>query len=362
MTIGARTGPDAGKFQVAIADDPAGPWTAARRRARRLRGAVGLRLVRAVRGAVRDGRREAGALLGDRARTPPAPASQLIPRLHRRRRGARPPVRSRISRPAAITRCAAADRRRRPLLGRQRLRPARRRRRRRSRAARPPSTSSRASPPSRRGAAHTCVLSSRRGRALLGRQRQRPARRRHRPRRARRRPARPVLVGREGDRGGPAPHLRAHDRRRRPLLGRQRLRPARRRHDHRPLDGRPTADVLSGVKAIAAGGAAHLRAHDRRRRPLLGRQRPGPARRRDDDRPLDAARRGRRRRRRGGQRRRHAHLRADERGRRPLLGTQPATASSASATTTPCCRRPSTDVLSGVKQVVAGNAVHVRAH
>ena len=28
VSIGARTGPDAGKFQVAIADDPAGPWTA----------------------------------------------------------------------------------------------------------------------------------------------------------------------------------------------------------------------------------------------------------------------------------------------------------------------------------------------
>ena len=75
---------------------------------------------------------------------------------------------------------------------------------------------------------------------------------------------------------------------------------------------------------------AHLRAHERGRGQVLGRQRRRPARRRDDDRPLHAGRRLRARERRGrDRRRRRPHLRAHERRRGQVLGLERRRASSA---------------------------------
>ena len=171
------------------------------------------------------------------------------------------------------------------------------------------------------GSAHTCVLSSDGGvrcwganaRGQLG---DGTTTARATP------PGAAVLTGVESDRGGPRVHLRADDRRRGPLLGRQRVRPARRRNDGRSPDAAGHGRDL-GRPGDRDRRRAHLCPDDRRRRSLLGRQRPGPARRRNDDQSPDGPARRRRRRDGGGQRRRHPHLRADERGRRPLLGTQP---------------------------------------
>ena len=87
-----------------------------------------------------------------------------------------------------------------------------------------------------------------------------------------------------------------------------------------PVD---VSGLTSGVSAISAGELSHVRADERRRGQVLGRKRLRPARRRDDRRQHDAGRRQRpEQRRHRDQRRRRAHVRADERRRRQVLGRQ----------------------------------------
>ena len=84
--------------------------------------------------------------------------------------------------------------------------------------------------------------------------------------------------------GGWQPHLRAHLGGRGEVLGMQLLRPARRRHEHRPQQRRSMCrGSRSGVAAVSAGDLSHVRAHDRRRREVLGAERQRRARRRHDD-------------------------------------------------------------------------------
>ncbi len=174
VSIGARTGPDAGKFQVAIADDPAGPWTAVGPEQDGYAAPAGFVVAGTIRGAGRDGRREAGALHGDGQERRQHRLSH-DPRFH-------PGQEEPDSLPGLgplgrqQSHLCADERRRRALLGRQRQRPARRRRRRRSGAPARGRCLGRDRDRQRRGAHLRAFLG--RKRALLGRQRQRPARRR----------------------------------------------------------------------------------------------------------------------------------------------------------------------------------------
>ena len=163
-------------------------------------------------------------------------------------------------------------RRRRQMLGRQPVRPARRRHH-----DRPPHAGRRHRPrkrrhPDRRGLTyHTCALTAGRRRQMLGRQHLRPARRQHhdRPPHARRR-HRPH-ERRHPDRRRRRPHLRPHRRRRRQMLGRQRVRPARRRHHDRNATPRSTVDRPRKRRhPDRRGRRPHLRPHRRRRRQVLG--------------------------------------------------------------------------------------------
>ena len=94
-----------------------------------------------------------------------------------------------------------------------------------------------------------------------------------------------------GDRCGRRSHLRPHDGRRRQVLGIQRRRPARRRHHDAP----PDSGGRLGSHERGAGDhrreRSHLRPHHGRRRQVLGIQRRRPARGRHQDRPLDPCRR-----------------------------------------------------------------------
>ena len=88
---------------------------------------------------------------------------------------------------------------------------------------------------------------------------------------------------------GDAAHLRGHDRRRRLLLGRRRQRPARRRRRQRsrpaPAGRRRDRADRRGAIALAAGTRLLVRAGRRPRRALLGRRQRRPARRRRRGRP-----------------------------------------------------------------------------
>ena len=132
-----------------------------------------------------------------------------------------------------------------------------------------------------------------------------------------------LTSGVAADRRGrlPAP-ARCTSARRRQVLGREHLRPARRRHDHRPLHAgrRRRPDAAASPRSPPA--APHLRAHERGRRQVLGlttatassaTARPSTHGARRRHRPTSGVSH------RGGRR---PHLRAHERGRREVLGQQ----------------------------------------
>ena len=368
-----RRDADAGKFQVAIADDPAGPWTAARDRAGRLRvdGGVRRRSGRSRR-RVHVARREAGALLGDGQEPRQRRATSCTSTTSRRRRrtGACPvaDVAAGGNHTCALmsgggVRCwgANASGQLGDGSGADRAQPARRRRRcRASPPSRPaPRTPARCPPTAsvrcwggnangqlgdgtttdardaarRPGAfgregdrggprAHLRAHDQRR-RSLLGRQRRPASSATARRPTACGRPTTDVLLGREGDRRRRRAHLRADDDGRRALLGRERPRPARRRYDGRPSSTPPASDVVGDIAAVSAGDNAHLRAHQRGRRPLLGPQHRRRARRSAPSiRSLSPPDHGRALRRQAGRRQLPVHLRAADERRRPLLGLQ----------------------------------------
>ena len=278
LTIGARKAADAGKLQVAVADDPAGPWTdlgaeqdgyaatsafvslgpfpalftSAGEKLLRLSvtgknpASAGYRLYldyvaakrsaggvsgRGGRGRRRSQLLRSSPVAASAAGAPTAPASSataaaLISRS--------PPVVDAIS---GVTAVAA-------------------------------------------GAAHTCALSSDGsvrcwGANASGQLGDGSTTARAIP------PAASRAVGRESRRGGLAPHVRAHDGWRRSLLGRQRVWPARRRLDDRPsaAPDRRRAPRAEGDQRRATRTCA---LDDRRRGAPLGGNGPGRAGRRYD--------------------------------------------------------------------------------
>ena len=106
MTIGARKAADAGKFQVAIADDPAGPWTDLGAEQDGYAATSAFVVARAVRDACSRSAGEKLLRLSVTGKNAASAGFRLYLDYVDARRGARPPVRSRMSRPAATTRCA----------------------------------------------------------------------------------------------------------------------------------------------------------------------------------------------------------------------------------------------------------------
>jgi hypothetical protein len=170
---------------------------------------------------------------------------------------------------------------------------------------------------------HVRVRDEQRAPQVLGLQRLRPARRRHdvrtlRPDHDRRRRRRRAAGARR------LPHVRVRDGQCAPqVLGRQQLRPARRRHDDRSLypdhDQRRRRRRAAGARILP-----HVRIRDEQHAPqVLGLQRQWPARRRHDNHSQHPDHDRRRRRRRAAGARRIPHVRIrDEQHAPQVLGRQ----------------------------------------
>ncbi len=172
----------------------------------------------------------------------------------------------------------------RELLGRRQCKSARRHRVTATARARPCGRSAISEGDVGRGVAHVRHRRRRRGQ-VLGCQRQRPARRQlrraaHGARRGQR-----ARGGRGGDRHRRDALLRADGRRRSQVLGGQHKRPARRQHDDATADADYGAWLGRRRARDRGRRQPHVRAHERRWRQVLGPEQHGPARRRYDDRP-----------------------------------------------------------------------------
>ena len=156
---------------------------------------------------------------------------------------------------------------------------------------------------------------------VLGAQRQRPARRRHDgiPPGA---GGRPRACGDPGDRRRRPSHLCADERRRGLLLGLQPVRPARGR-DRRRRAGPPSRSrAFRAASGRSRPAGAHVRADPGRHGRVLGVEQNGPARERvDQDTPPPGRRPGPEERP-GDRGRRLVHLRAHERGDGGVLGLE----------------------------------------
>ena len=171
------------------------------------------------------------------------------------------------------------------------------------------------------GNLHTCALHEHRRRQVLGFQQRRPGRQRveRGPAGARRRHG--PCERRRGDRAWLHPHLCAHDRRRREVLGRQWHRAAGGRLDHPAPRARGRLRIVERRGVDRDRRLAYVRGHDLRRGEMLGREYPRPARRWLDHRAPRAGRRpGSRERRDGDQRRQLPQLRGAAGFRREVLG------------------------------------------